>query len=309
MVSVQSIETQLKKLAFSSRSWGRTEVNELPNIVMPEEIIYECVNGIYEGGFALLVATNFRVLLVDKKPLNFLTVVDLRFDMINEIEYSHRLMGAQITISTGSKTLRFRSYNQQRLRKLIDHVQHSMADAKKQQSKNEEGQNQRLELINQQLQTYLVAQHQNQQEISRQLRRTQPKEARVDTKSHLTQSSLESTDYLPTQSLSEQNYQPEPGRLIPLPEAPIHRETSPGLTTSELLADGMQEVFGKHPETPPQPVINVIDPTQSGLEINAFKIAYSKLPMVLRNRKFARSSRNVPVTTTQLTASQNSAIY
>jgi len=101
MVSVQSVQAQLEHLKFNYRSWGRTEVSELPGIIMPEEEIYECVNGIYEGGFALLVATNYRVLLVDKKPLNYLTVADFRFDMINEIEYNHRLMGAHITISTG----------------------------------------------------------------------------------------------------------------------------------------------------------------------------------------------------------------
>ncbi|HSX47612.1 MAG TPA: PH domain-containing protein, partial [Patescibacteria group bacterium] len=91
-----------------------------------------------------------RVLLVDKKPLNYLTVEDMRFDMISEMDYSHRLLGATISISSGDKNLRFRSYNQARLRKLIGHVQHCMAESKKRIDTHQEGQVQHLEQINKQ---------------------------------------------------------------------------------------------------------------------------------------------------------------
>src|SRR3982751_2884068 len=107
MVTAESVEKQLKKVHFNTFGWGRTEARELPHILMPDEQIYELVNGIYEGGFALLVATNVRMLLIDKKPMNYLTVEDLRFDMISEIDYAHRLLGARISISTGSKNLKF----------------------------------------------------------------------------------------------------------------------------------------------------------------------------------------------------------
>jgi hypothetical protein len=163
MVDTKSVHKQLKKLGFKTHGWGKAEVQELPHILLPDEEIFELVNGFYEGGFALLVATDVRVLLIDKKPLNYLTVEDLRFDMINEMDYSHRLLGAQISIATGNKTLKFSSLNQPRLRKLIGHVQHSMADSKKKETHHQEGQKQHLEQINQQLQAYLVAQHQHHQ--------------------------------------------------------------------------------------------------------------------------------------------------
>ena len=117
MVSQKSIEEQLKRIGFNKFGWGRGEVNELHNIILPGEEIFECVNGTYEGGFALILASDVRVLLIDKKPLNYLTVEDMRFDMITEIDYSHRLLGANISISAGDKHLKFRSYNQPRLRK------------------------------------------------------------------------------------------------------------------------------------------------------------------------------------------------
>ena len=36
----------LKQLNFKVSGWGRTEANELPHILMPDEEIYELVNGV-----------------------------------------------------------------------------------------------------------------------------------------------------------------------------------------------------------------------------------------------------------------------
>jgi hypothetical protein len=145
--------------------WGRAEIAELQHVLLTDEVISECVNGIYEGGFALLVATDIRVLLVDKKPLNYLTVEDVRFDMISEMDYNHRMFGANIRISAGSKSLIFRSYNKIRLRKLIGHVQHCMAEVKKKQNTHQEGQVNHLQQINRQLQAYLIAQNEYQLQL------------------------------------------------------------------------------------------------------------------------------------------------
>lgn len=125
-----TVYEQLKRLGFNGKVWNQLEISELPNILLPGEEIFECVNGWYENGVALLLGTNMRILLVDKKPLKYLTVEDIRFDMINQIDYFHRLFDAGITITTGVKMLRFHSFNQPRLRKLISHVQHRMAEVK-----------------------------------------------------------------------------------------------------------------------------------------------------------------------------------
>lgn len=290
MVSQQSIQAQLGRLGFNTSTWGKTEVDELQNIIIPEEIIYECVNGVYEAGFCLLVATNFRVLLVDKKPLNYLTVVDLRFDMINDIEYSHRLMGAQITINTGSKTLRFRSYNQQRLRKLIDHVQSRMAEAKHRQSLTEEGQYEHLGIINQQLQTYLMAQYQTQQEISRQLQQAQLRGYRVGSKPK-PQLRVELNKSLTTPTLAQV-------------------ETVKTVTDSDdLRAEGIREVFGKHVQSLSDKITKLDYVKLPALDVNAFRIAYSKLPMILRNRKFYQSIGTKTPIDIRLNVSHHSTTY
>lgn len=90
---------------------------------MEDEVIAECVNGEYGNGFAMLVATNHRILLVDKKPLLYLTVEDYRYEMITEFNYNHRLMDAAINIYTANKTLSFSSWSQHRLRRLLEYAQ------------------------------------------------------------------------------------------------------------------------------------------------------------------------------------------
>lgn len=308
---------------------------------MEGEEIYECVNGIYEGGFALLVATDSRVLLIDKKPLNYLTVEDLRFDMINELDYNHRLLGAHITISAGSKTLTFKSYNQPRLRKLITHVQHCMAESKKLQSSGQQDQKQHLEQINQQLQAYLIAQHQQQEELREQLKGVGTNTATSAATPELVKPSPELSNFLYAQSLlkqyreqeSTQTAQAATTQLQPA-ETQFFEATVEPVTTAEpvlaaappqlrqllqtdaspqladLYAEGMKEIFGRQAQAQakaqqqaalPQPESPILaaaatpppasaHPTHNPLEINPLSIAYSKLPMALRNRKFGRPS-------------------
>jgi hypothetical protein len=312
MVTAESVNIQLKKLGFNVNAFSnRAEQRELPNILIPDEEIFECVNGYYEGGSALLVATNIRVILVDKKPLNFLTVEDLRFDMINQMDYSHRLFGADISISVGSKNLKFKSYNKTRLRKLINHVQHCIADLKKQQSQHQQGQNQHLEQINQQLQTYLLAQYQSQIVLNQRLQESQAASPTLPTVpiGRLVQPSPELADYLFAQSLLRQYKQQQTSKSIPdtLSSQVIDQDTAPEEATAapirpvDLYDEGRREIFSKYRA---QQVNSPADVDQGGVtqsdqaaesassssDINSLQIAYAKLPMALRyRRRFGRS--------------------
>jgi len=310
MVSQKIVHDQLKQLGFKPHGWGKAEVSELPHILMPDEEIYDLVNGIYEGGFALLVATNVRLLLIDKKPLNYLTVEDLRFDMINELDYSHRLLGATINIASGDKALRFRSYNQPRLRKVINHVQHCMAESKKKQTSHLEDQRIHLEQINQQLQAYLITQHQQQEQLRIQL---QTQAAPTAALPEPVKPSPELADYLYAQRLLAE-YRAQTGQL-PVETLgltpPVEAETSqvsqatasPESTAAtaqlqELYTEGAKEIFGKHAvqqtATPAVGIFPAIAQAASSinpasLEINPFNIARAKLPLALRNRKFGHA--------------------
>lgn len=127
MVKLSVVEAQLKKAGCNFKLWGRSEVKELCEILLPGETIAMAINGQYEAGFAMLVATDFRVLLIDKKP-KYLTLKDIRFDMITELDFSNRLLNSTILIFTPNRELRFTAWNSARLRKLFTHTQHKVME-------------------------------------------------------------------------------------------------------------------------------------------------------------------------------------
>ncbi|MEJ0073239.1 MAG: PH domain-containing protein [Candidatus Saccharibacteria bacterium] len=122
MVSLQKVEEQLKHVGCNFTFWGRAEIRELSNVLMPEEVIAQATNGSYEGGFAMLVVTNYRVLLVDRKPM-LLTIEDIRYDMIAEVDFHNRLLGSTVRIFTPMRNLVFNSWSGPRLRKCVNYIQ------------------------------------------------------------------------------------------------------------------------------------------------------------------------------------------
>jgi len=119
---MHQVEEQLKHVGCNFKMWGRAEIRELSNVLMPEEKIAQAVNGTYEGGFAMLCVTNYRVLLVDRKPM-LLTIEDIRYDMMAEVDYHNRLWGATVRIFTPMRNLVFSSWSTPRLRKCVNYIQ------------------------------------------------------------------------------------------------------------------------------------------------------------------------------------------
>ncbi|MDB5183317.1 MAG: hypothetical protein JWO47_1101 [Candidatus Saccharibacteria bacterium] len=131
MVQMQIIEDQLAAIGADFHFWGRAEKRELRNILVEGEIINHCLNGRYEGGFAMLCATDRRLLLIDKKPL-YLTLEDIRYDMISEVDFSHRLMDATMKICTVNKTVSFTSFHNTTLRELTAYLQDRVMETRHQ---------------------------------------------------------------------------------------------------------------------------------------------------------------------------------
>lgn len=122
MTSLKQVEDQLKRVGCNFRFWCRPEIRELCRILMPGETIAQAVVGRYENGYALLCVTDHRLLLIDKKPM-FLTLEDIRFDMISEIDYSSQVMTGTVRIMTPNRKLVFTAWNQARLRNVLNYTQ------------------------------------------------------------------------------------------------------------------------------------------------------------------------------------------
>jgi hypothetical protein len=269
--------------------------------------------------------------------MGYLNVEDFRFDMISEIDYNHRLMAANIRVTSGSKTLNFRSYDKERLRKLIGHVQHCMAENKKKQSSDAQTQHQHLEQINQQLQAYLVAQHKQQQKLQDHLMEMQndktddvkpiefdEADMSPQLKDYLYAKGLmdaykQATGQDPVAEKPAETTESEPDTLsLPAPEKPAMLTAHAGSSSNqldEIYAEGLQEVYGSRLEnsnssteadqTVSQPVAqptdsrsnNHLSPLLNVFEVNPLKIAYRWLPQALRSRKFGLSMPSISTPT------------
>jgi len=103
-----------------------------------------------------------------------------------------------------------------------------MAEAKHLQSKTAEGQNNHLELLNQQLQAYLSAQHQSQQQISRQLEQTQNSINQMPINTNIVEPSMELAEYLVSQTTEQ-----------------LQPKVQTNIYPNDLLEEGIKEVFGR----------------------------------------------------------------
>ncbi len=129
MVSHGEITAQLNGLGLKFRFFGRKEVDELPSIINPGEQIRHCVYGSYQGGSGLLVATDRRILLIDKRPF-FLNIEDFRYEMLSDVYFAGRMLNAAVSLNAGTKELRFVSISDARLRKLYTYTQDQITTAR-----------------------------------------------------------------------------------------------------------------------------------------------------------------------------------
>ncbi len=131
MKALAEIELQLSRVGIHNRLWQRAEVIELKDVLSHDEQITNAVNGRYDGGFCLLVATDRRLLLIDKK-IWYLSMEDVRFDMIAELDYCARLMDATLSVRTLNKILRFTSFSKKQLRSLTSYLQERVMELRHQ---------------------------------------------------------------------------------------------------------------------------------------------------------------------------------
>jgi len=132
MVTAAMVEDQLKQLGVVIRPWMRPEIRELQKILVPNERIVHCISGRYAGGAAVLCATDMRILLIDKRPF-FLTLEDIRYDMIVEVDFAHRLIDATLRVCMPSKILSFTSFKRPDIRTLTTYIQHRVLELRQQQ--------------------------------------------------------------------------------------------------------------------------------------------------------------------------------
>jgi len=106
MPTLTEIQSQIRNLDGFETFLGRKEIKELPNILWANETVENVIQGTYNNGNGILVATNRRLVFVDKGILFGLKVEDFSYDKISSIQYETGIFFGKLTIFTsGNKAI------------------------------------------------------------------------------------------------------------------------------------------------------------------------------------------------------------
>jgi len=95
-LSEKDVVQMTGRLPLGGKFVGR-EVKELPNILWDDEQVLDLVQGFYNNSTGILVATQKRLLFVDKALLGGVKVEDFPLDKISSLQYSTgMLLGNQV---------------------------------------------------------------------------------------------------------------------------------------------------------------------------------------------------------------------
>jgi hypothetical protein len=91
------IEKTLKNLGYGEKWLGVGAIKALPSILWDDELPEKIIQGAYNGGFYTLVATNKRLIFVNKGLLS-LKVEDFSYNKITTVEYSKGMFQGSMEI-------------------------------------------------------------------------------------------------------------------------------------------------------------------------------------------------------------------
>lgn len=98
MPNIEEINSQIKSLGIAANLLPKKEINELPSILWEDERIEKITKGLYGDGSGVIVATNKRIVFVDKGIFFGLRVEDFPYDKITSLQYKSGFATEEITI-------------------------------------------------------------------------------------------------------------------------------------------------------------------------------------------------------------------
>ncbi len=100
MPSFEEIQAQIFAIDPRALLVGQNEIRELPAILWEDEWVERLIHGLYNNGLGILVATNKRLVFVDKGVFYGLRVEDFPNEKISSIQYETGLFRGKVTIFT-----------------------------------------------------------------------------------------------------------------------------------------------------------------------------------------------------------------
>ena len=98
MPTLDEVKYQIKSLNFIDSFINRSEIKELPKILWEDEVIVDIVSGTYNQKNGILVATNKRLIFLEKGIFWGSTVEDFGYNKITSFVYHTGIFLAELEI-------------------------------------------------------------------------------------------------------------------------------------------------------------------------------------------------------------------
>ena len=89
-----------------------SEVHYLPKVIHPNENIIGAVYGHSRNGFAIILATDKRIIFLDKKPL-YVVEDEITYGVVSGVSFGHAGIGSTVILHTRIKDYKFQTLNKQ----------------------------------------------------------------------------------------------------------------------------------------------------------------------------------------------------
>ena len=116
------ILSELRSLGMSSYGLIHAEVGQLIAILHYDEYLGGVVYGHSNQGFALLAATDRRIIFVDAKPL-FVTKNELTYDVVSGVSFSHTGIQYMVTLHTKVADYTIHTYNRRCAENFVAYIE------------------------------------------------------------------------------------------------------------------------------------------------------------------------------------------
>jgi hypothetical protein len=118
----QRIKQELRELGVSRYGLLKLESRFLPRIIHKGEHIMGVVYGSHQEGSVMIVATDRRIIVLDKKPL-FVNEDEISYVVVGGVSFSHAGLGTTVTLHTRTKDYTVQTLNQQCARGFVEYIE------------------------------------------------------------------------------------------------------------------------------------------------------------------------------------------
>ena len=103
MPTLEALQARLASLKVPRQITRTPEIKELPTLLGDGEDVGRIARGLYDGGVGVLVATDKRLIFVDKRWFS-LRVEDFPYERVSSVQYEGGLLLGKVTIHSSGNS-------------------------------------------------------------------------------------------------------------------------------------------------------------------------------------------------------------